>query len=93
MTALTTTNSLATEGLFGVEAQRAARVMMRKSPATQRTYQGIYERFAGWLAHRDGGVQAPVGAFTSETLIGYLEELEERCSAATVSLSALAAKA
>ena len=84
MTALTTTNSLATNGLLSVEAEHAARVMMRKSPATQRTYQGIYERFAGWLAHRDGGVQAPVGAFTSETLIGYLEQLEERCSPATV---------
>jgi hypothetical protein len=47
VTALTTTNSLVTNGLLSVEAEHAARVMMRKSPATQRTYQGIYERFAG----------------------------------------------
>ncbi|MBV9425184.1 MAG: hypothetical protein JOZ98_19910 [Solirubrobacterales bacterium] len=36
-----------------VEAARAAQVMMRKSPQTQRTYEGIYGRFARWLAERE----------------------------------------
>ena len=40
--------------LLTVEAERAVRVLMRKSPATQRTYQGIYERFAAWLAAPKG---------------------------------------
>jgi integrase/recombinase XerD len=67
-----------------VEAMRAAQVMMRKSPETQRTYQGVYARFASWLADRDGLVEAGVDAFTSEALIEYLEQLEERCSPSTV---------
>ncbi|MGO9976737.1 MAG: hypothetical protein ACLP01_28825, partial [Solirubrobacteraceae bacterium] len=69
---------------FSAEAQRAARVLMRKSAETQRTYLGIYERFAGWLAARDGVEVAAVSAFTSEAFVGYLDELEERCSPATV---------
>ncbi len=69
---------------FSVEAQRAARVLMRKSAETQRTYLGIYERFAGWLAAGDGLEVAAVSAFTSEAFVGYLDELEERCSPATV---------
>jgi len=67
-----------------VEAMRATQVMMRKSPETQRTYQGIYARFASWLGERDGLSEAGVGAFTSEALIEYLEQLEERCSPSTV---------
>ena len=67
-----------------VEAMRATQVMMRKSPETQRTYQGIYARFASWLGERDGVAEAGVDAFTSEALIEYLEQLEERCSPSTV---------
>ena len=70
--------------LLTVEAERAVRVLMRKSPATQRTYQGIYERFASWLAAREGVGEAPVAAFTSEAFVCYLDELEGRCSPATV---------
>ncbi|MGZ6565086.1 MAG: tyrosine-type recombinase/integrase [Solirubrobacteraceae bacterium] len=70
--------------VLAVEAQRAARVLMRKSPQTKRTYEGIYERFAAWLAAREGLPDAPVEAFTSEALVLYLDELEARCSAATV---------
>jgi site-specific recombinase XerD len=72
------------ESVLAVEAQRAARVLMRKSPETQRTYQGIYARFAAWLADRDGVAEASVDAFTSEALVLYLDALEARCSAATV---------
>ena len=72
------------EDVLAIEAQRAARVLMRKSPATQRTYQGIYHRFAAWLAAREGVAEAPVEAFTSEALVLYLDELEARCSPATV---------
>jgi integrase/recombinase XerD len=75
---------LASAPALTVEAMRAARVMMRKSPETQRTYRGIYGRFAGWLADRDGVAEAGVDAFSSEALIEYLEQLEERCSASTV---------
>jgi len=67
-----------------VEAMRAAQVMMRKSPETQRTYRGIWGRFAGWLADRDGVAEAGVDAYTSQALIEYLEQLEERCSPSTV---------
>ena len=67
-----------------VEATRAAQVMMRKSSETQRTYLGIYGRFAAWLADRDGVAEAGVDAFTSETLIEYLEQFEKRCSPSTV---------
>jgi site-specific recombinase XerD len=87
MTALTTTTAgglATTSGLLSVEAEHAARVMMRKSPATQRTYQGIYARFAGWLADRESEPEARVGTFTAGALIAYLEELEQRCSPATV---------
>jgi site-specific recombinase XerD len=69
---------------FSAEAQRAAWVLMRKSPESQRTYIGIYERFAGWLAARDAVEVAAVSSFTSEAFVGYLDELEERCSPATV---------
>ena len=67
---------------LSVEAQRAVRVMMRKSPETQRTYTGIYDRFAGWLADRQAVRQVPVSSFTSEAFVTYLERLEERCSTA-----------
>ena len=74
-----------TAGLaLSVEADRAARVLMRKSPQTLRTYQGIYTRFAAWLAARDQVDEASVGAFTAEAFVGYLDELEERCSPSTV---------
>ena len=70
--------------LLTVESERAVRVLMRKSPATQRTYQGIYERFASWLAEREGVGEAPVAAFTSQAFVSYLDELERRCSPSTV---------
>ena len=86
-TITTTTSALAApivdQTRLTVQAGRAARVMMRKSPETQRTYLGIYTRFAGWLAERDGA-EALVTAFTSDALIDYLEGLEARCSPATV---------
>jgi len=45
-TTTTTTSALAApivdQTRLTVQAERAARVMMRKSPETQRTYQGIY---------------------------------------------------
>jgi hypothetical protein len=69
---------------LSVEAQRAVRVMMRKSPETQRTYTGIYDRFAGWLADREAVSEVPVSSFTSEAFVTYLERLEERCSPSTV---------
>jgi site-specific recombinase XerD len=75
---------LASAPTLTVEAMRAAQVMMRKSPETQRTYQGIYARFASWLAEREGVAKAGVDAFTCEALIEYLEQLEERCSPSTV---------
>jgi site-specific recombinase XerD len=83
-TALTTMAAPATGELLTAETERAVRVLMRKSPATQRTYQGIYARFASWLAEREGVAQAPVAAFTSQAFVGYLDELEQRCSASTV---------
>ena len=58
--------------------------MMRKSPATQRTYRGIYERFAGWLSEHEGAAPASVDAFTPEALVDYLDGLERRCSMSTV---------
>lgn len=67
-----------------VEAARAAWVMMRKSPQTQRTYAGVYERFAGWLADREGLARAPAESFTADAFVDYLEELESRCSPSTV---------
>jgi hypothetical protein len=71
-TALTTipTATPAIGELLTVEAERAVRVLMRKSPATQRTYQGVYERFASWLAGREGVREAPVAAFTSPGVRG-----------------------
>ena len=77
-TALTTTlaPAPATGEPLTVEAERAVRVLMRKSPATQRTYQGIYERFASWLAEREGVGEASVAAFTSQAFVAYLDELE-----------------
>ena len=66
------------------EADRAARVLMRKSPETQRTYQGIYTRFAGWLAEHHGVTEASVEAFTAEALVAYFDEREELVAAATV---------
>jgi integrase/recombinase XerC len=84
-TALTTMPAAPVAGeRLTVEAERAVRVLMRKSPATQRTYLGIYERFAGWLAAREGMGEAPVAAFTSQAFVAYLDELEERCSPLTV---------
>ena len=54
-TALARVDSGGGEGeVLAVEAQRAARMLMRKSPETRRTYEGIYGRFAGWLAAREG---------------------------------------
>src|SRR5437764_9585632 len=70
--------------LLSVEAERVVRVLMRRSPATQRTYGGIYERFASWLADREGVAQAPVAAFSSQAFVGYLDELERRSSPSTV---------
>ena len=58
--------------------------MMRKSSATQRTYRGIYERFAGWLSEHVDAAPASVDAFTPEALVDYLDGLERRCSASTV---------
>ena len=87
MTSALTTVPPATPGtgqLLTVEAERAVRVLMRKSLATQRTYQGIYERFAAWLAAREEVGEAAVGAFTSEAFVCYLDELEVRCSPSTV---------
>ena len=84
-TALATVDSGSGEGgVLAVEAQRAARVLMRKSPETRRTYEGIYDRFSSWLAARGGVPEAPIEVFTSEALVVYLDELEERCSPATV---------
>jgi hypothetical protein len=51
---------------------------MRKSSPTQRTYQGIYQRFASWLAGRDDVAEASIDAFTSETLVLDSERLEAR---------------
>ena len=54
-TALARVDSGGGEGeVLAVEARRAARVLMRKSPETRRIYVGIYDRFAGWLAAREG---------------------------------------
>jgi hypothetical protein len=69
---------------LSVEAQHAVRVTMRKSPETQRTYTGIYDRFAGWLADREAVGEVPASAFTSGAFVAYLERLEERCSPSTV---------
>ena len=83
-TSLTVTTDQATPVLLTVEADRAARVLMRKSPETQRTYQGIYTRFAGWLANHNGLAEAPVEAFTAEALVAYFDEREELVAASTV---------
>jgi site-specific recombinase XerD len=84
-TALVMVDSGGGEGkLLAIEAQRAARVLMRKSPETRRTYEGIYDRFIGWLAAREDLPEAPVEAFTSEALVLYLDELEARCAPSTV---------
>ena len=83
-TALATLPAPATAELLTAEAARAVRVLMRKGPATQRTYHGICERFASWLAEREGVGEAPVAAFTSQAFVSYLDELEQRCSPSTV---------
>jgi site-specific recombinase XerD len=70
--------------VLSVQAERAARVMMRKSPETQRTYQGIYIRFAAWLANRDGVSEASVAAFTPEAFVAYLDEREAIAAPSTV---------
>jgi site-specific recombinase XerD len=67
-----------------VEAERAVSVLMRKSPSTQRTYRGIYARFAGWLAEREGVAEASVASFSSEAFVAYLDELEQRAAPSTV---------
>jgi site-specific recombinase XerD len=72
------------QAVLTVEAERAARVLMRKSPETQRTYEGIYRRFAAWLAAREDIAEASVASFTSEALVAYLDQLEARCSPATI---------
>jgi site-specific recombinase XerD len=69
---------------FSSASTRAARVMARKSPATQVTYLGIYNRFGRWLAARDGAAESDVRAFGVDALIGYLDELEARAAPATV---------
>jgi site-specific recombinase XerD len=69
---------------LSAEAERAARVMMRKSPQTLRTYQGIYTRFAAWLATRDGVAEPSVTDFTPEAFLAYLDEREPVASPSTV---------
>jgi site-specific recombinase XerD len=71
-------------GRLALEAERAARVLMRKSPETLRTYRGIYIRFAAWLAEREQVEEISIGAFSSEALVAYLDQLEARCCPATV---------
>jgi hypothetical protein len=59
--------------LLTVEADRAARVLMRKSAETQRTYQGVYIRFAGWLAEaprRSRSISAGVHCRGADHLTG-----------------------
>ncbi len=73
-----------TQPRLSIEADRAARVLMRKSPETQRTYQGIYARFAGWLAERDGIAEASTGAFTAEAFVAYLDEREAVAAPSTI---------
>ena len=53
---------------FSIQAERAAQVMMRRSPETQRTYQGIYARFAAcWLD--TAAFPRPWSAFTPEAFV------------------------
>ena len=66
---------------LSIEADRAARVLMRKSPETLRTYLGIYTRFAAWLAERDQVAEASVSAFTAEAFVSYLDEREQLAAA------------
>jgi len=73
-----------TQPRLSIEADRAARVLMRKSPETQRTYQGIYARFAGWLAECDGIAEASTGAFTAEAFVAYLDEREALAAPSTI---------
>jgi integrase/recombinase XerD len=69
---------------LSVEAERAARVMMRKSPQTLRTYQGIYTRFAAWLAAGDGVAEPSVADFTPAAFVAYLDERKPVASPSTV---------
>jgi hypothetical protein len=84
---ITTSNDtelVAAERSFSASAERAARVMARKSPATQATYLGVYSRFGRWLADRDGVAEPDVRGLDVDSLIGYLDQLEARAAPSTV---------
>ena len=71
------------ESELGAAAERFARLALRSSPQTQRTYRSIYGRFAAWLGEQAGGPAAPT-AFTADALAAYLDAREQECSTATV---------
>ncbi len=71
------------ESELGAAAERFARLALRSSPQTQRTYRSTYGRFALWLGEHAGGPAAP-SAFTADALAAYLDAREQQCSSATV---------
>lgn len=62
---------------LGSAAARFARIMLRHSEDTQRTYSGVYRRFAAFVADRDGVDEAPIQAFTADALADYLDARED----------------
>jgi len=70
---------------LGAAADRFARLALRSSPQTQRTYRSVYTRFAAWLEVYAGAL-GPVGpdAFTPDALAAYLDEREQDAASGTV---------
>ena len=75
--------ALADVGGLGAAAERFARLSLRSSPQTQRTYRSTYNRFALWLADYNGGPAGPE-AFTADALADFLDAREQDAAAATV---------
>lgn len=72
---------------LAAEAERAARVMMRKSPQTLPTYQGTYTRVAVWIARRDGVVEPSVADRSNASCLSSARTTRARCSSRTNTLS------
>ena len=83
LTVLEPAETVIEAGELGVAAERFARLALRSSPQTQRTYRSVYGRFTAWLTAHSGGPVTPA-AFTADTLAGYLDLREQQASSATV---------
>jgi len=68
---------------LGAAAERFARLALRASPQTQRTYRSVYARFATWLVEYADGPVTP-DALTADALAAYLDARGQDASSATV---------